>query len=286
MKMPFLSNDLLIQAPVFSRIWEYAGLWLMESCAFWTQWHALSRMDLTAHIRSAAPIPSPGGFDPVKTDSGKTVAMIQVRGTLMKQRSSVGGTSTIDLRRQVRAAAADPKMSGILLAIDSPGGTVAGIDDLARDVKAARRKKPVYAHIDDMGGSAAYWVASQADAIYANSPTAMVGSIGSILTVYDMSQAAEREGVKAMVFSTGPLKGSGTPGTSVTPEQSEYFQGLVNATQEHFDAAVKKGRGLSEAQLKDVRSGAVFPAAVAQEHKLIDGIRGLESTLEALAAAH
>ena len=276
----------MIAAPAFARLHEYAGLWAMEPSAFRLGWQSFARMDLAAHIKSATPPPQPSGFELVKGKGGKSVAVVKVMGTLMKQRSSMGGTSTIDLRRQVRMAAADPGIYGILLAIDSPGGSVAGIDDLAKDVKAARRKKPVHAHIDDLGASAAYWIASQAEVIYANSPTALVGSIGSLLTIYDVSQAAERDGIKALVFATGPLKASGAPGTPVTDEQQAYFQSLVDATQEHFDAAVRSGRGMSAAQLKDVRSGAVFPAAVAQERKLIDGIRGLESTLEALAAAH
>lgn len=62
---------------------------------------------------------------------------------------------------------------------------MAGTDDLARDVKAASRAKPLWAHIEDMGASAAYWVASQASKITANSETALVGSIGTLQVIHD-----------------------------------------------------------------------------------------------------
>jgi signal peptide peptidase SppA len=221
----------------------------------------------------------------VPARDGKNVAVIRAVGTLMKQQSSMGGTSTIQLRRDIRSAAADPTVSASCSAIDSPGGTVAGTADLAADVKAARRKKPVWAHIDDLGASAAYWLASQADAVYANNPTALVGSIGTLQVVYDYSAAAEKEGVKTLVFRTGPLKGAGVPGAAVTEEQAANYQRLVNETQTHFDAAVRAGRGMTRAELDAVRTGGVFPAGEAVGLKLIDGVRPLDATLAALAGA-
>lgn len=274
--------DSILTVPNFPRLEEYASIWLMEPMAFRAYWEAAQKIDLDAHIRNAPAI-QPGSYETVPARNGSSVAVVKALGTLMKQRPSLGGTSTIDLRRQIRGAAADPNISGILLTIDSPGGTVSGTDDLARDIKAARRKKPIWAHIDDLGASAAYWLASQADVVYANSPTALVGSIGTIMTIYDVSAAAERDGIRALVFATGALKGAGARGTPVTEEQAAYFQSLVNASQESFDEAVRKGRGLTAAQLQDVRSGAIYPAPLAQEKRLIDGIRSLDATIEALA---
>lgn len=274
-----------LHVPHFARLHEYAGLWAIEPNAFATYWRAAQTMDLAAHIRAAAPATPSSGLETVSAKSGGTVAIIRAAGPLMKAASSFGGTSTIAMRRQIRAAAADPAISGILLLIDSPGGSVAGTQDLANEVKMATRKKPVWAFVDDLGASAAYWIASQANMIFANGTTALVGSIGAVMTVYDLSAAAEKEGVKAMVFATGPLKGAGTPGSKITDEQAAYFQGLIDAAQTNFDAAVKSGRGMSQTMLNEVRTGAVFPANVALAKGLIDGIRTLESTIDALGAA-
>lgn len=278
-------DTLALQVPAFHRLSDYFGLWAVEVTSFLSQWSLASQTDLYAHVAASQPPKLGSALSMVPAKNGKSIGVVNVSGTLMKQSPSMGGTSTVQIRRDIRAAASDPNVSGILLRIDSPGGTVAGTSDLAADVKAARKAKPVWAHVEDMAASAAYWIASQADAVYANSPTAHVGSIGTLLTVYDMSAAAEREGVKTLVFKTGPLKGVGTPGAAVTDEQSTHLQSLVNEMQTHFDAAVRSGRGLSASELASVKTGGVFSASEAVDRRLIDGIRSLDSTIAALGAA-
>ncbi|VTU01007.1 peptidase s49 : Periplasmic serine proteases (ClpP class) OS=Chthonomonas calidirosea (strain DSM 23976 / ICMP 18418 / T49) GN=CCALI_01405 PE=4 SV=1: Peptidase_S49 [Gemmataceae bacterium] len=274
----------ILAAPAFRRFDEYLGCWAYEPERFLAQWQMIRGVDMTRHM--AAPQPDrPAGYATLPARGGKSIAVLKATGTLMKQASSFGGTSTIQLRRDVRQAAADPNVSAILLAIDSPGGTTAGTADLAADVRAARKAKPVWAHIDDLGASAAYWVASQADMIFANTSTALVGSIGTLLTVYDMSASAEREGIKTLVFKTGPLKGAGVPGSVITDEQRAHFQKIVDDGQSAFDAAVRSGRGMTAAELAAVRTGGVFGAAEALSLKLIDGVRSLDKTIEALANA-
>lgn len=274
----------ILSVPWFNRLDEYYGAWLIEPSRFRLQWELFQKFDFSAHMAAQQPA-RVSSLELLPGKGGKQVALVKAAGLLMKQQSSMGGTSTVQLRRDIRQAANNPEVSGILLAIDSPGGTAAGTSDLASEVKAARRQKPVWAYIEDLGASAAYWTASQADMVFANSPTALVGSIGTIQTIYDASAAAEQAGIKTLVFSTGPLKGTGTPGASVTDEQQQYLQSLVDGIQETFDGAVRSGRGLNASQLAAVRSGAVFPAAQAMELKLIDGIRSLDKTLEALANA-
>lgn len=278
-----------IAAPVFGRLDDYFGVWLYQPDKFFALWDYVRRTDLPAHMsahQAAAPAaPKPPGLVLEPGKGGKSIARIPIRGTLMKSASSFGGQSTVQMRRDIRQAAAEETVSGILLEIDSPGGTLAGTDDLASEVAAARRQKPVWAFIEDLGASAAYYVASQADMIFANSPTAVVGSIGTVQVVYDYSAAAEQEGVKVLRFATGPLKGAGWPGTAVTEDQAAYFQALVDEGQKSFDAAVRKGRGMSAAELAAVRTGGVFSAPEAKARKLIDGVQSLDRTLNALASA-
>lgn len=276
-------RDFVLGVPHFRRLDEYLGVWCHEPERFQAQWMFIRGTDLAAHM-AAGPPPRGVSLELVPGTGDKSIAVLKATGTLMKQQPSMGGTSTIQLRRDIRQAAADQSVSAILLAIDSPGGTVAGLADLAADVRAARKKKPVWAHIDDLGASAAYHLASQADAIYANSADALVGSIGTMAVVYDQSGLAEREGVKALLFATGPLKGAGTPGTVVTEEQRAYYQGLVDGMQKSFDHAVRVGRGMTRPQLDAVKTGGVFLAAEAKQLGLIDGIRPIGATLAALAA--
>jgi len=261
---------------------DYVGLWAMSFDHAAALAAALNRCDLVA--LSARATASPPAAEMVATKGDRRVAVVRIVGPMMKGQSWFGGTSTIQTRREVRAAAADPNVSGILLAIDSPGGTVYGTADLAAEVKAARRRKPVWAHIDDLAASAAYWVASQADQVYANQAMADVGNVGTVGTVLDDSKAMEAKGVKVHVFTTGPFKRVGW-GNPITDEQSAYLQALVDESQAHFDAAVKSARHLSAEQMREVRTGAVFSASRAKELKLIDGIRPMETTLAALADA-
>lgn len=274
-----------ISVPAFARWDDYVGEWCYEPTRFASLWAAVRAADLPAHM-AAGPPPKPQPLtELVPAKAGKNIAVLKANGTLMKGQSSFGGTSTIQLRRELRAAKDDPAVAGILLHIDSPGGTVAGTDAVARDVRNARKNKPVWAFIDDMTASAAYWIASQAGLIVAGAPTALVGSIGTVLTIYDESVAAERAGVKTLVFATGPVKGAGTSGAVVTEEHQTYFQSVVNGIQTHFDQAVRSGRQMNSTQLAAVRSGGLWPASEAIDLRLVDQIRSLDQTIEALAAS-
>jgi signal peptide peptidase SppA len=274
-----MADTFPLSVPTYRCVDSAMGLW-----AIWPGYFEYLRH---SRVADAVPVPLAAASTPfrmVPGKSGKNLAVIEVNNVLSKA-ASFRGTSSIQIRQNIRQAAADPTVSGIMLAIDSPGGTVAGTADLVSDVKLARRAKPVYAQIQDLGASAAYWVASQADQVFANDKTALVGSIGTLMTVYDMSLAAEKEGIKPFVFATGPLKGAGTPGAPLTDGQQAYFQQLVDDSQASFDAAVRTGRGMSAADLAKVRTGGVFTASQALELKLIDGIRSIDRTLEALAQA-
>lgn len=278
--------EYLLPVPRFARLSDYFGMWCMEPAALTAFVDLVSRTDMAAHMAAFRPQPQETITQRVATKGGKSVAVVRLAGTMTKAAGSFGGTSTVQARKDLRAAAADADVNGILLAIDSPGGAISGTADLAADVARARRKKPVWAHIDDLGASAAYWVASQADQIFANSATALVGSIGTYGSVTDLSGAAEKGGVKVRVFRSGPLKGAGAvPGDPLTDEQAAHLQRTVDETQKHFAAAVKAGRGMSAAQLEAVSSGGVWLAHEAKDLKLIDGIRPLETTLAALADA-
>lgn len=278
-------RDLLL-IPEFARITDYFGPWAMEAKAFADLWAYARSMDWSAHFaQQAISPPARPAVEMVNGRGGKSVARIPIRGLMMKGQSSMGGTSTVQLRRDIRQAASDPNVSGILLDISSPGGTVAGQSDLVDEVKRAKRAKPIWSQIEDMGASAAYYLAAASDAIFANNSDAQIGSIGTLMAIADSSVAAEREGVKVHLFTTGPLKGMGFDGTPLTEEQQAHAQTLVNGWQAGFDTAVKNGRLMNAAELAAVRTGGVFLAPEAKRLKLIDGIRSVDSTLAALAAA-
>lgn len=260
---------------------QWLGPWAMASDAFLQTFDLFRKTDLHLHLQQQTQIKqeSPAG---ARYQTAGNVAVIDLTGKLMKQQASMGGgTSTVQARRDIRAAANDPNVSAIMLRIDSPGGTAAGTRELADEIAAACKRKPVQAYVEDMAASAAYWAASQADKITAN-PTALVGSIGTYGVVQDLSAMAAKEGVKVHVVRAGAHKGAGTPGTEVTAEQLADMQRIVDGLNEHFLAGVSAGRRMSLDQVRELADGRAHLADQAKQLGLIDAIGSFDEALASL----
>lgn len=208
------------------------------------------------------------------------VARIPIMGPMMKGESKFGGASTVRTRRLLHAAARDPDVESILLHIDSPGGHVAGTQALADDVyRIDQTVKPVVAHYDDLGASAAVWVGSQARHITVNRG-GEVGSIGTMAVLEDTSKRMDRLGVAVHVISTGPYKGTGVDGAPLSQEGLAYVRERVEDLNQHFLEALGRGRHLSFEQMQTVREGKVYGAVHAQRLGLVDRITSLEEAVE------
>jgi signal peptide peptidase SppA len=213
------------------------------------------------------------------------VALLAITGVMQKADaySMEDATSTVRARRVVRQAMNDGDIKAVLIRFDTPGGTVAGNDDLATDVRKLAQMKPTYAYCEDLCASAGYYVASQCNAIYANS-SALIGSVSSLLTTYDYSAMFEAMGVESVVITPddAPYKGTGAMGSVLTDAQRNYLKGIVTDSATQFRNAVKRGRGFSDEQLAAIWDGRVFPAKEARSLKLIDGITSYDNVLATL----
>lgn len=208
------------------------------------------------------------------------VAYVGVYGPITKGVSSFGGTSNVRTRRALRTAEQDRDVKGIFMDIDSPGGTVAGQQAFADEIKAIGKRgiKPIVAHAEDGMHSAALWAGVQAQRVTASAMTE-IGSIGTVASVTDYSGAAEKDGIKVHVVSTGPLKGAFTPGTEVTDEQLEFLQKRVDEMNQFFLNAVKDGRGMSIAKVREIATGEDWMAAEAKSIGLIDGVMSRDDAI-------
>lgn len=287
-----------LQALPIPRLHDWFGEWCIEPSRGMAMMDLVSKMDLSSHVSqhkheqrqyatTYLPTAEDGetfaAVDPEATDVQNGIAVIDITGTLMKSAGSLSSSSsTVSLRSAIRAAANDSTIGGIMLRIDSPGGTVSGNSDLADEINAAATKKPIWAFGEDLVASAALWLATQCDQFFANSKTAMIGSIGTVIGLYDKSVAAGLQGVKAKVYATGSLKGAGFPGAAITNEQDQYFQSIVDTTQEHFRQAVADGRDLTVAQVKAMETGGLFNAMDAKSRGLIDGIQSFDKTMSGM----
>ena len=153
----------------------------------------------------------------------------------------LGGTSTFELRKEIAAAAADNRVAGIVLRIHFPGGEVAGTDDLALAVREASKRKPVIGFIEDMGASAAYYVAGQAGRIV-STESALVGALGVLTVIADRSVEFTRAGVTVHVVGTSELKGLGVAGKPVTEADIEELTRVVQAAGFRSPSFRKLGR--------------------------------------------
>lgn len=271
---------------------QYFGPWAIEPERFNAMVARFQGTDLVAHVEANKESFKALGEDAeARSDERRrfdlqgNVAVIPIRGPIQKFASSMSdSTSSVGARRALRAAVRDPDVASIMLVVDSPGGTVAGTMDLAVEVSKAREKKPVYAFLEDLTASAAYWVASQADRIIANSPTALVGSIGTFAVLQDTSEMASKLGVKVHVVRAGDYKGAGSPGTEITDEHLVETQRIVNSLNDRFLEGVASGRGMDLARVKTLADGRIHPAPEAKSLGLVDAIQGFEQTMDELSS--
>lgn len=209
-------------------------------------------------------------------------AVIAVQGIMLKKESvwtKYGfATSMLTVERAMNDALAEKDVRSIVLLIDSPGGTVDGMHRLVEATAKASKQKPVIAQVDGMAASAAYWLASQATAIYAD-PGTEIGSIGVRLMLYDFSAAFAMDGIEAVPIDTGKFKSAGALGTEITAEQRAYFQEQVDTYFADFLGDVRRGRKLTSTRAAEVGDGRMFVASKAAELGLIDGEQRIEDTL-------
>jgi signal peptide peptidase SppA len=219
-----------------------------------------------------------------------SLAILPIEGVLARYAHEVNGSSQPrgrsyeSIRADLKTAAADPSVRGIVLLMNSPGGTASGCDETAeliRRIDAAT--KPVYAHADGLMASAAYYLASQCRGITAGD-CSLVGSIGVVATMYDLSARAEREGVRLHVLRSGPHKATGQPGEALTAEALAPLQSMVDGLASVFRERVAAGRGLTGSALAAVSDGRVFLAREALSLELIDRILPADDLLDDLAA--
>ncbi len=203
------------------------------------------------------------------------VGIIPISGPTFKRANLFtevcGATSYEMVLRDLQALIDNPSVKAILLSIDSPGGEANGISELAEHVYAARGRKPIHAYIGGMGASAAYWLASAADKIFAEE-TAFVGSIGAQVVVRSRNNSGELK----FVSSVSPNKNQ----DPATDAGATEIQRMVDGLGSIFVQKVARNRALSpETVLEKFGQGSLYIGNSALERGMIDSINSFEGTL-------
>lgn len=208
------------------------------------------------------------------------IAIIPIDGVIGRKLGMIekacGAVGVEEIASWIKEAESNPNIKGIVFDIDSPGGTVGGVPELAEEIKSI--SKPKIAFTSGQMASAAYWLASSADRVFATQ-SADVGSIGVYLPFYDETKAFEQEGIKVELIKAGKLKGTGYPGTALSESQRDDLQKGVDQIYALFKSAILKTRNVPD----EAMQGQTFLAEEAQKNNLIDGqVRNIQTVKELL----
>ena len=196
-----------------------------------------------------------------------------------------GPSKVAFFREALLKAEADPDIAGVIIRINSPGGSVAASDTLYHEIISFRQKKkiPVYAHIMELCASGGYYVASAADRIIA-SPTAITGSIGVIAMKFNLEGLFSKIGVSGETYKSGPKKDFWTPFRPSTAEEKKMLQDIIDKLYARFLDVVYLGRQkvLNEEEVKALADGRILTAGDALDARLIDQMAYLDETIDTM----
>ena len=199
-------------------------------------------------------------------------AVINVRGAIADQESA----SADNIVGALRAAFEDPQTRGVILRINSPGGSPVQSGYVYDEIRRLRGEYPaikLYAVIADLGASGAYYIASAADAIYADK-SSLVGSIGVTAASFGFVETLDKLGVERRVYTSGEHKAFLDPFLPQKQEETEFWRGVLATTHRQFIDSVKRGRGdrLQDKDHPELFSGLIWSGEQALELGLVDGL--------------
>ena len=202
---------------------------------------------------------------------GKKVALVEARGTILDPGPVVG---------QLKKYTDDRSVVGIVLRIESPGGSVAASQEIYKAVLRARKGgKKVVASMGNVATSGGYYIAAAADTIVAD-PGTVTGSIGVIAEFPNLEKLLEKFGLKVEVIKTGRYKDIGSPLRKMRQEERELMEGVLEDVYEQFLMAVSEGRGIPEDSLRPYADGRIFTGSQAKSLGLVDVLGGYQDAVD------
>lgn len=209
------------------------------------------------------------------------VQVISVHGTLMPRATWMmkysGGTSTMELARQIDAADKNPDVKAIVLDVDSPGGAASYVAEAATLVQNTKTR--VVGVGTNIAASGAYWLLAAGDKAYASEGTS-IGSVGVYVITQEVVKAAEKAGITYRVFKAGDVKAAGNPYETMSSKAQAAIQTRIDAIYDMFVSALANYRGITVSQVEErFGQGTVYLAQEAAARGMIDGVKTLEQVI-------
>lgn len=213
--------------------------------------------------------------------AGRT-AIVPVFGVIDKRAGFWTDVSTDALGATVENLAVDRQVRSILMVYDTPGGSVAGVQELGEKMRDARDAKKIMGIADPMAASAGLWLISQSSEV-AVTPSGQIGSLGVISMHVDASKMLEKEGIAVTLVTSSRFKAEGNPFGPLGEEALGERQGKVNHYHGAFVEAVAKGRGTTEHKVgKNFGEGRMLTPEQAKAVGMVDRVATLEHVLHLL----
>lgn len=233
------------------------------------RWNLAFKFSLLAYLIVVLLIYLPGEWFEVDKDEPHT-ALVEVRGIITDSSEA----SADRIVSGLRAAFENENTKGVILRINSPGGSPVQASYINDEVLRLREEFPdipLYAVISDIGASGGYYVAASADKIYA-SQSSLVGSIGVLMNGFGFVEAMDKLGVERRLLTAGERKGFLDPFSPTKPEEVEHVQNMLKEIHQQFIDAVRKGRGDRLSSDESIFSGLVWTGERSVELGLVDEI--------------
>lgn len=215
------------------------------------------------------------------------IAVIPIQGVIAKRMNLFskmsGGASTQLVGQDIKDALSREDVTGIVLDIDSPGGTVDGTQELAQIVFAGKSEKPIIAYTDGMMASAAYWIGSAAQEIYISGELNHVGSIGVVAAHVDYSEYERQRGIKTTEVYAGKYKRIASNYKPLSEEGKQSIQDQVDYIYSVFVNQVAGHRGAAiDDVLANMADGRIFIGLQAVRAGLVDGVATFDQAIDRL----
>lgn len=216
-------------------------------------------------------------LDPSKVPlgAGKHTALVDMQGVIAPN-SQAGADVLIP---SLQAAFKDENTKGVVLRINSPGGSPVQAGQINDEIQRLRKKYPhipLYVAVEDICASGGYYVAVAADKIYVDKAS-LVGSIGVLMDGFGFTGLMDKLGVERRLVTAGSNKGFLDPFSAASPEQTEYAKQMLAEIHQQFIDTVKKGRGKRLKETPDTFTGLVWNGQRGLEMGLVDGFGSVES---------
>lgn len=244
------------------------------------------RSDAMKKVARSGKHPSTRSEGQPQQQTGGAVAILPLLGTIIPRANLMsemsGGTSVQRFTNNLRQALRDPDVASIVIDVDSPGGQVGGVPELADEIYQSRGDKRIVAVANTLAASAAYWIGSAADELVVT-PSGEVGSVGVVAMHEDWSKFLEEKGVKVTFIHAGEHKVEGNAYEPLDDEAKAFFQSRVDDYYGMFVDAVARGRGVSPATVKaDFGQGRTFGGREAVRLGMADRIETLDAVVDRL----